>query len=289
MNEEQIEALGLKPLQAEFAAIDAVKDMSAIPALVAHMNAIGAVAPYGLGINLDARNSTQYAVTLYQSGLGMPDRDYYLKDDAKLKDARARYQAHIEKMLSMAGDSKAAAGAAAILSLETSLAKIQWTRVEDRDPIKTYNKTAISELSALMPGYEWQTLRAQRRHRGQGRLGDHQPTELFHGPCQGDDGHTAAGVEGVLQVAGAVRFGPLSVEGVCRRALRLHRAAYCAVFRKISRAGSAALCCSTAASARRWASCMWRNIFRRKTRHACRRWCKICSKLTGGISIRWTG
>jgi putative endopeptidase len=156
MNEEQIEALGLKPLQAEFAAIDAVKDMSAIPALIAHMNAIGAVAPYGLGINLDARNSTQYAVTLYQSGLGMPDRDYYLKDDAKLKDARASYQAHIEKMLSMAGESKAAASAAAILSLETSLAKIQWTRVEDRDPIKTYNKTTISELSALMPGYEWQ-------------------------------------------------------------------------------------------------------------------------------------
>jgi putative endopeptidase len=156
MNEEQIEALGLRPLQAEFAAIDAVKDMSAIPALIAHMNAIGAVAPYGLGINLDARNSTQYAVTLSQSGLGMPDRDYYLKDDAKLKEARASYQAHIGKMLSMAGESKAAASAAAILNLETSLAKIQWTRVEDRDPIKTYNKTAISELSALMPGYDWQ-------------------------------------------------------------------------------------------------------------------------------------
>jgi putative endopeptidase len=155
MNEEQIEALGLKPLQAEFASIDAVKDMNGISALIAHMNAIGAGAPYGLGINLDARNSTQYAVTLFQSGLGLPDRDYYLKDDAKLKDARLSYRAHIEKMLTMAGDAKAAAGAEAILNLETSLAKIQWTRVEERDPIKTYNKTAISELSALMPGYDW--------------------------------------------------------------------------------------------------------------------------------------
>ena len=156
MNEEQLEALGLKPLQAEFAAIDAIKDMNSLPVLVAHMNAIGAGAPYGLFVNLDARNSTQYAVSLFQGGLGMPDRDYYLKDDAKLKQARVAYLAHIEKMLSMAGESKAAEHAAAILNLETALAKLQWTRVEDRDPIKTYNKTAITELPALMPGYDWQ-------------------------------------------------------------------------------------------------------------------------------------
>jgi putative endopeptidase len=156
MNEVQLETLGLKPLQAEFAAIDAIKDMNALPVLVARMNAIGAGAPYGLSVNLDARNSTQYAVSLLQGGLGLPDRDYYLKDDVKLKDARAGYRAHVEKMLAMAGQSKAAGNAAAILNLETSLAKIQWTRVEDRDPIKTYNKTAVAELSALMPGYDWQ-------------------------------------------------------------------------------------------------------------------------------------
>jgi predicted metalloendopeptidase len=155
MNEEQIEALGMRPLQAEFAAIDAIRDLNGISSLIAHMNAIGAGAPYGLGINLDARDSTQYAVTLFQSGLGLPDRDYYLKDDAKLKDARTGYRVHIEKMLAMAGEAKAAAGADAILDLETSLAKIQWTRVEERDPIKTYNKTAISELPVLMPGYDW--------------------------------------------------------------------------------------------------------------------------------------
>jgi predicted metalloendopeptidase len=156
MNEGQLETLGLKPLQAEFAAIDAIKDMNALPVLVAHMNAIGAGAPYGLFVNLDARNSTQYAVSLFQGGLGMPDRDYYLKDDAKLKQARVSYLGHIEKMLSMTGESKAAEHAAAILNLETALAKLQWTRVEDRDPIKTYNKTAITELPALMPGYDWQ-------------------------------------------------------------------------------------------------------------------------------------
>jgi putative endopeptidase len=156
MNEDQLETLGLKPLLAEFAGIDAIKDRNAIPNVMARMIEIGAGAPFNLRVNLDARNSAQYAVILQQSGLGMPDRDYYLKDDAKLKEARTAYGAHIGKMLSMAGQAKAAEQATAILDLETSLAKIQWTRVEDRDPIKTYNKTALSELAALMPGYDWQ-------------------------------------------------------------------------------------------------------------------------------------
>jgi putative endopeptidase len=156
MNEPQLETLGMKPLLAEFAAVDALKDGNAIPSLMAHLIEIGAGAPFALQINVDARNSAQYAVILYQSGLGLPDRDYYLKDDAKLKEARIAYRAHIEKMLGMAGQARAAQSSAAILDLETSLAKIQWTRVEDRDPIKTYNKTALSELAVLMAGYDWQ-------------------------------------------------------------------------------------------------------------------------------------
>jgi len=156
MDEDRLEALGMKPLLAEFAAIDALKDVNAIPTLVAHMNVIGAGAPFSLQFSLDARDSTRYAAILFQSGLGLPDRDYYLKDDARLKEARVAYRAHVEKMLGMAGEAKAAQSAAAILDLETALAKIQWTRVEDRDPIKTYNKTAVSELPALMIGFDWQ-------------------------------------------------------------------------------------------------------------------------------------
>jgi putative endopeptidase len=158
MNEDQLETLGIKPLLGGFAAIDALKDANAIPGLMAHMIQIGVGAPFGVQFSLDARNSSQYAVILYQGGLGLPDRDYYLKDDAKLKEARIAYRAHIEKMLNMAGQAKAAQRSQAILDLETSLAKVQWTRVEDRDPIKTYNKTAVSELAALMPGYDWQRL-----------------------------------------------------------------------------------------------------------------------------------
>jgi putative endopeptidase len=155
MDEHRLESLRIRPLRTEFAAIDAISGKSGIPPLIAHLNRIGAVAPYALSINQDARNSLQYAVIIRQSGLGMPDRDYYLKDDAKLKDTRAKYQAHIAKMLDMAGDADSSSHAAAILELETALARLQWTRVENRDPIKTYNKTAIAELPKLMPGYDW--------------------------------------------------------------------------------------------------------------------------------------
>jgi putative endopeptidase len=157
MDEQRLETLGLQPLQADFAAIDAMKDAGAIPAVMAHLTKTGAGGPFGLGVGVDAKNSSQYAVTISQSGLGLPDRDYYLKDDAKLKAARVKYVAHVEKMLTMAGDSQAGKNAAAILALETSIAQVQWTRVENRDPIKTYNKKSFGELPQVMPGYDWRS------------------------------------------------------------------------------------------------------------------------------------
>jgi predicted metalloendopeptidase len=88
----------------------------------------------------------------------MPDRDYYLKlDDAKLSDARAKYLAHLEKTLSMAGDKNAAADAKAILDLETEIAKVQWTKVELRDPVKAYNKVDLAKMAELAPGWDWST------------------------------------------------------------------------------------------------------------------------------------
>jgi putative endopeptidase len=157
MDEGRLETLGLQPLQAEFAAIDAMKDAAAIPATMAHLTKIGAGGPFGLNVGVDAKNSSQYAVTIFQSGLGMPDRDYYLKDDAKLKATREKYLAHMQRMLSMAGDGQADKNAVAILALETSIAQVQWTRVENRDPIKTYNKRTFTELPQVMAGYDWRS------------------------------------------------------------------------------------------------------------------------------------
>lgn len=161
MNDEKLETLGLKPLEAEFATISSLKDKREIPALIAHYSRIGVNSPYDIQVHQDNRDSTRYIVDLGQAGLGLPDRDYYLKDDdAKLKDTRAKYQAHIEKMLGMTGDRTAAEDAKNIVALETELAKVQWTKVENRDPVKTYNKVELSGLDKLTPDYGWPSWQA---------------------------------------------------------------------------------------------------------------------------------
>ena len=104
----------------------------------------------------DARESTKYAVSISQSGLGLPDRDYYLKkDDAKLADTLAKYEQHIARMLTLAGDKDGVAKAKAIVALETELARIQWSKVELRDPVKAYNKVEIAKLGELTPNFDW--------------------------------------------------------------------------------------------------------------------------------------
>ena len=156
MDDKTRDALGLKPLQAELARIAALKDKKQIPALIAHYNHIGVTAPYDLQIHQDAKDATVYVADLVQNGLGLPDRDYYLKDDdARLKDMRDKYLVHVEKTLAMAGAKDAAAGARQVLALETALAKVQWSKVENRDPVKTYNRVEIAKLGDLAAGYDW--------------------------------------------------------------------------------------------------------------------------------------
>ena len=165
MDEATLESLDAKPLDAKFAKIEAVKDAKGIPALIAALNIeVATVSPYGLASNApigiaihqDNKDATKYIADLQQGGLGLPDRDYYLKDDdAKLKGIRAEYRKHIEKMLGMAGDKNAAASADQVLGLETAIAKIQWDKVALRDPIKAYNKEEIAKLGQLAPGFDW--------------------------------------------------------------------------------------------------------------------------------------
>ena len=156
MDEARLETLGISPLNAELAKIAALKDKSELPALLARYVKLGLDVPVVFYIHQDAKDSTKYVADLYQAGLGMPDRDYYLKtDDAKLADARAKYGQHIEKMLSMAGDKNAAASAQAILAFETEIARVQWTKVQNRDPVKTYNKVELSKLADMAPGFDW--------------------------------------------------------------------------------------------------------------------------------------
>jgi putative endopeptidase len=156
MDEPTLESLGMKPLSGELAKIDALNDKKEIAGVIAHFNEIGVTAPYSPFVHQDARDSTKYVFDLEQDGLGMPDRDYYLLNDDKMKQARSRYGQHVQKMLELAGDKAAAADARNIVALETELAKIQWTKVELRDPVKTYNKVAFTKLAGIAPGVDWQ-------------------------------------------------------------------------------------------------------------------------------------
>ena len=156
MDEPALEGLGLKPLDQEFAKIEALKDKKELAGLIAHFNQIGVSAPYTPGVHQDAKDSTKYVFDLGQDGLGLPDRDYYLQHDVKMEQARKQYGLYVEKMLALAGDKLAAKDAKDVVALETDLAKVQWTKVENRDPVKAYNKVMFAKLAALAPGYDWQ-------------------------------------------------------------------------------------------------------------------------------------
>jgi predicted metalloendopeptidase len=158
MDEARLEQLGATPLKGELDKIAALKDKSELPAMLARLGKIGVGVPFDFGIHQDNKDSTKYVADIGQGGLGMPDRDYYLKaDDAKLAATKAKYQEHVQKMLAMAGDQNAAANAKAIVDFETEIAKVQWTKVELRDPIKAYNKVNLADMDKVAPGFDWKT------------------------------------------------------------------------------------------------------------------------------------
>ncbi len=155
MDEATLEKLGITPLNPEFSRIDAMQNKTELATLIAYLSMIDVSVPLELGIGQDSKDSTKVVAGLDQGGLGLPDRDYYLKDDEKLKTAREKYVVYIEKMLTMSGDAAAKKHAGEILALETEIAKIQWTKVENRDPVKTYNPMTQTKLKLLAPNFDW--------------------------------------------------------------------------------------------------------------------------------------
>jgi len=155
MNEDKLEALGLTPLQAQFELIQSLTDKKQLAATFATLQRDGVRIPFSWYINNDAKNSSQYAVYADQSGLGLPDRDYYLKDDDSSKKIQADYQAYLVDMLTLAKHPEPAAAAKRVYALETELAKHQWTRVQNRDAEKTYNKLTAADLSKTLGEFSW--------------------------------------------------------------------------------------------------------------------------------------
>ncbi|WP_373992208.1 M13 family metallopeptidase [Duganella sp. BuS-21] len=158
MDEAKLEQVRLAPLKADFDRVAALSDKKLIPGLMAHFSRYGYTAPFSFAIHQDNKDSTKYVADLFQDGLSLPDRDYYLKkSDKKLADTLAQYEQHVAKMLTLAGNTNAAADAKAIVALETQIAKLQWTKVALRDPVKAYNKVPLAKLPKLAPGFDWTT------------------------------------------------------------------------------------------------------------------------------------
>ena len=156
MDEGRLDALGAKPIAPQMRAIGAIRSKHELPAVIAQFNEVGITMPYVVTVTQDAKEPTRYIPTISQAGLGLPDRDYYLKDDdAKLRDTRDQYVAHVARMLRLANVPDADRAATQVLQIETELARAQWTRVENRDPVRVYNRKSLAELDALTPGYAW--------------------------------------------------------------------------------------------------------------------------------------
>ena len=155
MDDARVEQLGVKPLKSELERIDAVSRVGLVPKQLAHFLQQQISSPIGGYVHQDAKDPSQYVMDLFQGGLGLPDRDYYLSEDARFVEIRAKYQTYIARMFELAQFKDGADAARDILALETELARIQWTKVESRDAVKTYNPMTLSQLKALMPIFDW--------------------------------------------------------------------------------------------------------------------------------------
>jgi putative endopeptidase len=155
MDEARIEKDGATPLDDEFARIAAVKDRGELATALGRLESFGVDVGFNFGADQDAKDSTRIIAQIQQGGLGMPDRDYYTKEDDDSKKLRAGYVAHMTKMFALLGDKPevAAANAKTVMDLETDLAKSSMTRVERRDPVATYHKMTLDEVQALMPDF----------------------------------------------------------------------------------------------------------------------------------------
>jgi putative endopeptidase len=166
MDAAAAERAGPAMLAAEFAAIDAIKDSGALVDYFGrtqrrYVNAplgtenFGAAAPLAATVNGDAKEPGVNALYVDQFGLGMPDPDYYLKNEGRFAETRGKYESYVRDLLTMAGRDGAAESASAVLALETRLAGVQWPRVELRDPVKAYNPYDLEAAAALTPGFDW--------------------------------------------------------------------------------------------------------------------------------------
>jgi predicted metalloendopeptidase len=155
MDEATISRRGGEPLEPLLAEVAAVRDTRELAAVIGRLSMVGLAGPVSGSIEPDKADPTRMALSLGQAGLALPDRVYYLKDDARFSDVREKYRQYLERVFALAGWTEPGDSAKAVLALETELARIQWTRVDSRDAEKTYNRYPVARLVQEMPGFDW--------------------------------------------------------------------------------------------------------------------------------------
>lgn len=158
MDSLAIETKGYTPIIPDLNKINTLNNLEEVVQAIATLRTQGLGSPLlSVFISPDRKNVTQYIPSINQGGTTLPDRDYYLKEDARSKKIREAYQKYVAKMFTLIGETNenAAQFADAIVAIETALAKAQFSRVEMRDPYKTYNKLTIAQVNSLTPNIEW--------------------------------------------------------------------------------------------------------------------------------------
>ena len=177
MDTATIEQLGVTPLAGELRRIAAIKRKSELPAAFAHFNRIGINVPVAFDVAQDEKDATHYMVVLSQAGLGLPDRDFYFKNDAKFEEWRLEYKRHIGNMFVLLGQSEADArrDAESVYALENQLARASMTAVQQRDPQAVYNPRRLARLTMDAPGMSWSSYFQEAKLRSPGKLNVAQP------------------------------------------------------------------------------------------------------------------
>ncbi|MEP6568378.1 MAG: M13 family metallopeptidase [Acidobacteriota bacterium] len=159
MDEARIEAAGATPLAKELAAINNMKSVRDLPAMLAHLHRIGVPSIFSFGAGQDFKNSSSVIAVTGQGGLSLPDRDFYLKDDEKSRSTRTAYVQHVTNMFKLLGDNadNAAAEAQTVMKIETQLAQVSLDRVARRDASKQYHKMSPADLKTVMANFDWTT------------------------------------------------------------------------------------------------------------------------------------
>lgn len=155
MNRKERDAKGISPIQPELKSIDAITNYTDLASYFGKVNRTGGLAPFTIFVSQDSKKPNEYALTTWQTGLGLPEREYYTSTDAKMTEIRKKYIAHLEKTLQLCSIEKPTENAAKIMALETTIASSHMKKEDTRDVVKLYNKYNTADLKTLMPDFDW--------------------------------------------------------------------------------------------------------------------------------------